>query len=187
MKYTRTSRFIFPLLFNVDFYTKRGFKNAYLEYLNFEYPYNTQFGDFIFLEIDTNHENFNDIVHSTLTFFNGYYSAEEVEEGVFIYSFKLDNEIKEIVQLFLEGKYSKFPEEYKNLFEKKTIVGKDNFGNNLTILNKDWMVLHKHPELKSILEKRLGVEIPDYLDLESIPNLKQETYYDKNVHQQPTR
>ena len=75
-----------------------------------------------------------------------------------------------VLKLFKEGKYSEFPESYK-----QKILDFHDFD----IDGQTAQILYKSKERKRVLEKELSVEISDTSELYDIPNLKDETLTDK--------
>lgn len=84
-----------------------------------------------------------------------------------MYLFKIPDEFKSDIEHFLEGNYSKFSKELKNLILKFY-----NGEKNSTIVQ----IINKSPSLKKIIEKDLNVKLEDNAELASKPILQREIY-----------
>lgn len=83
------------------------------------------------------------------------------------FTFNIDEELLPIVDLFIKGKYSFFPENYK-----KVILLFFNF-NRYSVVSQ---ILYKSDKRRKQLELDFGVPIPTTIDLYSIPDLTEEVY-----------
>lgn len=101
---------------------------------------------------------------------NRYYEKTiDVDKEKVVYVFTVPDELYEILEIFIEGKYSKLPEKEKlKDFLMKTFL--------LPKTDKIFHVLDKTPLLKSLLENNLNVKISDDLDLSDPPNINEEEF-----------
>lgn len=100
-----------------------------------------------------------------------YYSSWGYGLGKIIFSFKLSSFHRHIIELMLDGKYSKFPEEYKRRLLK--------FYNNnkllRAVLRENDILYYKR---KEEMEKEYECSIPEDIDLISKPEIEEESLYD---------
>lgn len=87
-----------------------------------------------------------------------------------VFVLRIPPKYSKVLKLFKEGKYSKFPESYK-----QKILDFHDFD----IEGQTAQILYKSEERKALLEKELNVEIPDNSELYDIPDLEEETLTDK--------
>lgn len=94
-------------------------------------------------------------------------------EGTYMVVFSLD-EISEIISLFKQGKYSKFPEDFREkYFPKYTTAG---------TLSHRWKVFEKHEDMKKLIEEKIGQKLPSEAEVWDIPIPEKEVYkYNQNV------
>jgi len=97
---------------------------------------------------------------------------EVIEEDNNTYVIKLDipDEVKEdIIQPFIKGKYSEFPENYRKRFCARAggMVGYE----------EEYLVITKADTLREYWEERLDVELPEGAEVESIPDREEETIF----------
>lgn len=95
--------------------------------------------------------------------------AVDVDKDHVLYVFEVPDELYEIIDMFLEGKYSYLPN--KNIVKDFLI---DHF--KLTKNHRIFHILDRSPELKEELEKELAVKIPDGVDLSSPPDILTEEF-----------
>lgn len=93
-------------------------------------------------------------------------------EDYFIFVFNIPKEQKNNVQLFKEGKYSKFTREYKNSIFKVHRVKQD---------KPLYHILNKTKTRRLKLSKDLDWEIPEDVDLWDIPYMDEEILSLKNL------
>lgn len=84
-----------------------------------------------------------------------------------MFRFKLLDDQQDIVELFKQGRYSQFPETYKQAILKFHGYNKEG---SLA------QILYKGSGLKQQLELQIGESLSDTSELYSIPNLEEETY-----------
>lgn len=92
-----------------------------------------------------------------------------------IFVFKINPKFENVKNLFIQGKYSKFPQEYTSTafagdFDR--IVDGD--GRIYHTPTYPELVCAKHESLRAYWEERLGVTLPDGAEVCSIPDPKQE-------------
>jgi ssDNA-binding Zn-finger/Zn-ribbon topoisomerase 1 len=85
-----------------------------------------------------------------------------------MFAFKVPEDYQDVYNQFKAGKYSELPEDYKiQIFKYHNILSAD---------HKVAKVLFKHPDLREELEERIGVEIPENMEVSSIPDMNLEIY-----------
>mgnify|MGYP003654522964 CR=1 FL=1 len=87
-----------------------------------------------------------------------------------VFVLRIPPKYSKVLNLFKEGKYSEFPEAYK-----QKILDFHDFD----IEGQTAQILYKSEERRNLLEKELNVRIPDDSELYDIPDLKEETLTDK--------
>ena len=85
-----------------------------------------------------------------------------------MFIFKVPEKYQIVYDLFKQGKYSEFPEDYKLLIFKFHQIVDEN--------HKVAKVLYKHPDLKEELEDRLDIILPKNSEVSSVPDLDIEIY-----------
>ena len=85
-----------------------------------------------------------------------------------MFVFNVPEDYQSIYDQYKKGKYSEFPEDYKIQIFK--------FHNITSAEHKVAKVLFKHPDLREELEDRIGVEIPENMEVSSIPDMNLEKY-----------
>jgi len=106
---------------------------------------------------------------------NKYYRETiDVNKREVLYIFDIPEDLFNIVDLYLDGKYSYLP-------NKDIVIGflMKHFG--LTLDNKIIKILNRDESLKQEIEDQLNVKIPDGIDLSSCPNKDNENYINFNV------
>lgn len=101
-------------------------------------------------------------------------------EGNLMVVFNISNENLPILDLFKNGKYSEFSDEYKELFPKK---------NNLGEWKTRWKVFLKHEDLRKQQEDKINIPgdrnpiiLPQTAEVWDKPTPKQEIYkYNENI------
>lgn len=86
-----------------------------------------------------------------------------------LYIFSIPEELNDVINLFVSGKYSKLPDRDDLI---KYLVRTYNLPLNHDIVK----ILRKDPKLKERLENELDVIIDDDLDLSDLPDLNSENY-----------
>jgi hypothetical protein len=102
--------------------------------------------------------------------------ALDISKTHVLYVFELPEELYPVVELFIEGKYSYLP-------EKDKIKGflAENF--QIAPSHKIFHILDRTSELRRLMEDKLGVEIPEELDLTDPPNIENEEFNNKEHHE----
>ena len=85
-----------------------------------------------------------------------------------MFVFNVPEDYQDIYDLYLAGKYSEFPQDYKIQIFK--------FHNITEATHRVAQVLFKHPDIREELEERLGVELPEDVEVSSVPDMELETY-----------
>lgn len=85
-----------------------------------------------------------------------------------------------IVQPFLEGKYSKINRQYVNQYYKPFTMNE----HGERIMSRNWMILHKHDDLRKEWENILDMNLPDDAEVWSRPTKYEEVYnFEGYAHQ----
>lgn len=100
-------------------------------------------------------------------FYRFSFEKEDVKCAVF----KLPEELKEVIVLFREGKYSKFPDSIKNVIRKKSglrykVAQPDGSFRSA----RELLALDKDKELRKAIEKELAVKLSSDAELVSSPS-----------------
>lgn len=97
-----------------------------------------------------------------------FHSKYDPDSSHVMFVFNVPEDYQEVYDLYLKGKYSEFPKDYKvQIFKFHDIVDSS---------HRVAKVLFKHPDLKEELEDRIGVDIPKGQEVSSIPDLDVEIY-----------
>ena len=94
-----------------------------------------------------------------------------------MFIFKVPKQYQAVYDLFKQGKYSEFPEDYKLLIFKFHRITDEN--------HKVAKVLYKHVDLKEELEDRLAMILPNESEVSSIPDLNIEIYTEEMKVEEP--
>jgi hypothetical protein len=161
-KPTKTSKFLLPILSNKifnknTFLFDSYFINAYLDetfnhiYLIYRYSESSVYQNFE-REILKHPE---------------FISKEDVSHYKVCLKFKIKEDYYEEVRFFVEGKYSRFSEDYKQMILRFF---------NYTSSGNMAQILYKSPKRRQQLELDFGVTISSHIELFSIPDLMEEVY-----------
>jgi len=102
----------------------------------------------------------------TLPLFTELYDIRPTDMGKVMIVMEIPEKWKRLRQLFIDGSYSLFPEEYMRGL----------------INTNPWSIYTKDPEYKRSLEEKIGQNLSPTAELESIPDLNEEVFnYDKNI------
>lgn len=89
-------------------------------------------------------------------------------EGFVVVVYHINEKFRPDFELFLEGKYSQFSDEYKALFPKSiTKMGK-------TIYSLQYRLFNRTKDIRTLWERRIGQKIPEDMELWSIPDMSKE-------------
>jgi hypothetical protein len=161
--------FLLPILeLNKNELISCGIINCYIEDHLREYNYNNG------LLLLFKYNKLNEDLYAKLR--DHEYFKEEYDTtgiGNLIFAFKLPDKFNKIIELFKEGKFSKFPEWYKNgYFNKYT---------NKHTLSDEFKVFMKHEDKRKAISDKIGMQIPEDMEVRSLPLPKQEIYmYNEN-------
>lgn len=97
----------------------------------------------------------------------------DVDNDTFMVIFKIPQEEHELIELYLNGKYSAFSDEYK-----LDIVSFYNLKNS----SKVFQVIYKDYRLRERLENELGVSIPMDCELSDLPVIEKELFKHSNSY-----
>lgn len=98
-----------------------------------------------------------------------YYKTIDINKNEVVYIFHIPIELMDIIDLFLEGKYSYIP--------RKEVINEFFINKfNLPLNNKISKILNRDEDLRQELEEQLNVTIPEGLDLSSPPIIEDEIF-----------
>ena len=97
-----------------------------------------------------------------------FHSKYDPDKTHVMFVFSVPEDYQDIYDLYLAGKYSEFPQDYKIQIFK--------FHNINEATHRVAQVLFKHPDIREELEERLGVELPEDVEVSSVPDMELETY-----------
>ena len=103
--------------------------------------------------------------YTNLKFHKNYIEQYSVDYGLIMLVFQLEDEDWNIVNNVINGKYSKLPSEYKEIFRP-----------NIPTINCLFNVMTKSKLLKSEIENDLAVQLHDDAELDDIPYLIDEIF-----------
>lgn len=160
---TKSSYFLMPMLGGTrsDFLWNTNFVNCFYKRENSDkemlYVLYRFSGDKLFLDFEE------DIKSHPF-----YISSEEVDKYQTLITFEIED--KEIFQIFKNGKYSHFPQKYKDA------ILEFHPGNNAIK-----RILYKDKKLKEVIEKKVGCRIPSSNEYHDIQHEEDETFYNKYI------
>lgn len=177
-EYNRTSLYLFPMIYKRYVITpnlvgnpeEHGFRmvNLFLgdderpEYSNY---YNNDHLLMLIQIVDYENRDFQFFINEIQKnkFFHTYY---HVAEKLMMIVFTVSDEYKEIIYHFKHGKYSKFSKEYSYnfLYDANTKI------------KSSYNIITRNPFLKSVLEREIGVKLPEDAELDSRPYENEEVF-----------
>ena len=101
-----------------------------------------------------------------------YITHRKVKEG-YLYTFNISYYLKD-VELFLQGKYSKFSKELKDLLCSKS-------GIKNIMLSEIYKILYRTQERREKIEELIGQKLHDDAEVASSPDLEDELFCDLNI------
>ena len=168
--YNRSSKYLYHLIYT-DYLSlifledcEIEFKNLYLgNNCNIHYDENTSLILLLFKCSDVTSSTFNLFFNNIKQhkFYEDYYIIDDTH---FMIILNVGQKEQEVIKLFKEGKFSKFPNWYKQEFTSN---------NNIKCA---YNVITKNPYLKKKIEKELDVVLSDEAELDSIPIKEQEEF-----------
>lgn len=106
---------------------------------------------------------------------NKYYEKTiDINKNEVLYVFQIPEEMFNIVDLYISGKYSYLPD--KDFLIKFLVK---NFG--LTLNSKIIKIINRDEQLKNEIEEELNIKIPEGQDISSVPEIEEENYYYKTT------
>ncbi len=163
--HTFSSTFLLPLVGVTEFDFGLHFINAYI---SLDKPY-------CIYAICDNINNVTDIVTDIRLKSKPTYISTEINQDEIIYKFNILSENYHIYDLFIEGKYSKFPENYKK--ELLDIYGHEVQRVNYEVTIKN--ILYPQDYKRKQIAKRLGLSDTEWTIIQEvwdIPDLNYEAY-----------
>lgn len=98
-----------------------------------------------------------------------YYLSYELDDGTYMFVFKIPTHYEKDYLLFCEGKYSQFSDDYKaRLCSMQTVS---------PLINSDvYQIIYKTPKKRQSIEDKIGMKLLDSEEVCSIPDLDKEIY-----------
>ena len=166
---TKTSRFIFPLLFHINeiaskYYYRVYFYNAYLYCNNYD---NDKYIYVVYRFFDT--EDYKQL-ESTLTKNKNFIKLVDINNGKVLFMFKIPERFEVELELFKQGKFLQYSIEAKNridCFYRKV--------DNVEVDQIAIDVIRDNKERRIKLETELGCIIPKSIATISKPTIEEET------------
>ena len=160
---TKSFTYILPMLSYFIDVRKRNLVNTYIG--AWQYP---DLNNHIFLLYKFNGDKkfieYEDYLENCALFHSKY----DPDKTHVMFVLNVPEDYQDIYDLYKEGKYSKFSEDYKiQIFKFHGISDGE---------HKVAKVLFKHPDLREELEERLGVDIPEDQEISSVPDMEIEIY-----------
>lgn len=163
MLLNKSYTYILPMLANYIGIKKRNLVNTFIG--DRDYP---KYDNNIFLLYKFSGAKefllYEDFLKSTDLFVDSY----DPDNHHVMFVFKVPSFYQSDYDLFKQGKYSEMNYDYKVV-----IFG---FHNIIDHEHRVAKVLFKHPDLREELEERIGVEIPENMEVSSIPDMNLEIY-----------
>jgi hypothetical protein len=174
IKRTNSFWFLLPMLeLSISRLKKFGLINCYLDDNLNNYGHNKCL-HLLFSYSEQDLSKFNDYLDllSKHKLFIDLYDTEGHGDVMII--FKIPDEHLPILDLFLQGKYSEFPLEFKTkFFKEKSVDG---------AITEEWKILNKHEDMRKFQEIKTGVAISEEWEVWDIPVPEEEIYvYNKNI------
>lgn len=167
----KSTSFILPMM-NFSSNIVYNLSKTYLG--NVAYEGTDNWGDYLYIEFSR--EDLLDSITKELRDHDQYIVEFDEDNSVFfVYKFT-DKQKIDIVEPFLDGKYSKISRSYvAKYFPKFTKYG--TVSNNWRILIKDeWERPHYIPSLKAMWEEKIGTSLPENAEVWSRPMKRDEIY-----------
>lgn len=165
MMLNKSYTYILPMLSAEMKIVKTGLKNTFIG--DRDYP---EYDNHIFLlyEFSGSREflEYEDFLENTKLFVAKY----DPDDHHVMFVFKVPSFYQVDYDLFREGKYSEFNYDYKVMIFA--------FHNILDHEHRVAKVLFKHPDLREEWEERTGTDIPESMEVSSVPDLEREVYND---------
>ena len=165
MMLNKSYTYILPMLSAEMKIVKAGLKNTFIG--DRDYP---EYDNHIFLlyEFSGSREflEYEDFLENTKLFVAKY----DPDDHHVMFVFKVPSFYQVDYDLFREGKYSEFNYDYKVMIFA--------FHNILDHEHRVAKVLFKHPDLREEWEERTGTDIPESMEVSSVPDLEREVYND---------
>lgn len=172
-KRTKTTLFMLPTIFpNNSLISTEYFVNAFIDDTKFKHSLN----GVIFILFKTDPKNYKwqmlaQKLRSKTEYVLEYFCGMQDDKYLIMMVFKVPDKYTNEYQYFIDGKYSKFSENYKKLFPRH-VYDERAQPKESTI----WQALYKSEELRKSMENFLGVEFAPEDELWGKPEPKFEVY-----------
>lgn len=172
-KLNRSTKYLFPLLYdgynviasNMTNLEQNGFNLINLYIGDSKKPeYDSHLLMLIYIK-DYENDNFK-IFFENVKNHHLYSEYYNVDINYIMIVFKLNEEEQSIYNHFIRGRYSKFPKNYKEMFQS----GFE------SPINSAYNIISKNPLLRHKIEQDLAVNLPSNAELDDIPNHNEEIF-----------
>jgi hypothetical protein len=172
-KKTKTTLFMLQTIFpNNSLVASEYFVNAFIDDTKFKHDLKRCI--FVLFKVEPKNPRwllFANKVKSKLEFILEYFVGMQDGRHLMMMVFKVPERYTNEYDLFIEGRYSKFSEEYKKLFPQRTFNEKAQPGESII-----WQALYKSEELRKKFETYFNVEFDPEDELWGKPEPKFEVY-----------
>jgi hypothetical protein len=173
--FNRSTKYLFPLIYDKEckfttnylLYNNTTTYDMVNIYIDDNRLYQKKYEKCLFCLIkvsDFDSKSFREF-YSNLKFHKNYMEYYNVDYGLIMLVFQLTDEDWNIVEKVIEGKYSKLPEDYKEIFRPTK-----------PIINCLFNVMTKSKLLKSEIENDLAVSLHNDAELDDIPYKRDEIF-----------
>lgn len=157
-KRTKTTMFLVPALgFTPAKLKTLGFVDAYLMDINREKTYKDAL--YLLFKPSERHSFELFIEENKDKILDDY----DYDEGYIVVVFQFPIRFIANYDTFLQGKYSKFTSDYKELFRRPS-------GNTATDEDSAWLIINKHPDMRKKVEEAIGQLLPLDSEIASVPS-----------------
>ena len=160
---TKTFTYILPLMAYFVNVRKRNLVNAYVGDVNFP-----ELTNHIFLLYKFHGTKDFILYEETLEKSELFHTKYDPNKTHVMFIFNVPEDYQDVYDLYRAGKYSELPQDYKiQIFKFHNITSAD---------HRVAKVLFKHADIREEWEEKLDVEIPEDMEVSSIPDMKTEKY-----------
>jgi hypothetical protein len=168
---TKTSGLLLPAVeLDIAYLKQHRFVNAFLKDLTNNVIEGSRLLYFLF-DFNIHDELYLDFLedieeHSS---YRGRYAVEEGSRTMIV--FQIPEELNEVYDKFVEGKYTKIPREYvKAYFKPRLYAGTDEYGISIWKPSKNYLILTGDKVIRKQIEEDLKVVLPEDAEVFSKPN-----------------
>jgi hypothetical protein len=160
-KHTITSIFIVPTLsIGRDKLINNGFVNGYIK----DGMRDIQYENAVYLLFKpTNLDKFKNFLDSEYERTKSIIDDYDYEDGYVVIVYEINSKLKDDIELIKQGKYSKTSTQFQGIFPKVVKIKKN--GLNRDEVSLQYRVFNKTEDLIQFWEDKLGVELPEDLEV----------------------